>query len=283
MDALKKEIEELEAAENKEADDEVVEEVADEQQEEDQEVIEEKEIAEDAEKEDVSAEDAETAKKQEAYRERQRQKKEKAAQQTYDDAANKAVSTTERTQEDRDDAAELKEAAELIRQDRAERQFEQSIKAAEKELNSLEPEFKAAFTDYDDVVNDALELTRMRLVADGATEGEAKDYLRREKVLLADRAAAQGKDPVEAVYNEAKSIINVFDAYAEKKGYTKGKAKPKTNLQAMREISKPNAMTGGSNSKAVKGTFGDMDLQETDDLSIGQMLQMQAKGELRSV
>ena len=51
---------------------------------------------------------------------------------------------------------------------------------------------------------------------------------------------------MEAVYNEAKEILSIFDKFAEMKGYKKVDGAPKTNLQAIREINKPNAMSGSA-------------------------------------
>lgn len=280
--ALKKEVEELEnqtdetTEENEETQDVVDDEGSEASVEEDN--NEDTSEATDDEPEEVSEEDAEKLKKQEAYRERRKAKQEETQkrQEGLQEQADVATSSAKQTQEEAF-TDEFKEEVALVREERKIRQFEQSVKRAEKELETLEVPFKEAFTDYDDVVKDALDLTKLRLLNQGASESEADDYLRREKVLVADRAAARGEDPVEAVYNEAKDIIGVFDAFAEKRGYVLKDGKRKTNLQAMREISKPNAMSGGAGKGANAATtdFSDMDdLEEIGQVTLGQMLKV---------
>ncbi len=271
--ALEDEIKELEAETTEETTEETGEEVTEvvEETEEEAEATEEEATEEVV--EEPTEEEAEKLKKQEAYRERRKAKKDEEDRQA--DLTTQAEAAVVAPPTETDDLTAIKEELLIARQERAGRQFEENIKTAEKELTQLETPFKEAFTDYDEVVKDALELTRLRMVKQGYTDGEAADYLRREKVLLADRAAAEGKDPVEAVYKEAKDILGVFDEYAESKGYIMTKGKPKTNLQAMREINKPNAMSGGAGrgATATKTGFDDMDdLDEIGEVTIGQML-----------
>jgi len=203
-------------------------------------------------------------KAQEDYKKRQAERKQKALEQQnqakYQEQANATV----------DDAD--KQAIEFIKDFQRQQQFQQSIKSAEAELTQLEGEFKVAYPDYEDKVSQAIKLTKSRLVNSGMSELEAEQQLKQEKILLADRAAARGEDPVEAVYNEAKSILGVFEQFAEEMGYTKGKKK--TNLQALREASKPNAMSGGTGkgATAARKTFEDLESDEVDELSIGQLL-----------
>lgn len=196
----------------------------------------------------------------EGYHRRQEEKRKQVTQTTHEKQAVQAV----------DDAD--KQAIEFVKQLQKQQVFERNIKQAEVELTGLEGEFKVAYPDYEDKVNQAIKLTKYRLIEQGMGETEAEQVLRREKVLLADRAAAQGKDPVEAVYNEAKTILTVFEKFAEDMGYTKGKKK--TTLQALREVSKPNAMSGGAGkgATAARKTFDDMEGDEIDELSIGQLL-----------
>ena len=267
-DALKAELEEIEAdAVKKKEEAETTTDEAPEEEPEDKEDatndVEDAEPADETDDEKLQNEEAEKLQRQEAYRDRQRKKAEDE-QAKADEAAAKAVDAPQSPAPQADPYAEVQQ---YIRTQK----FEQAVNTAEKELIELEKPFKEAFTDYDDIVSSAIELTKMRLVKDGMTETEADSHLRREKVLVADRAVAQGLDPVEAVYNEGKAILDVFDAYAEKRGYKKGT--PKTNLQAMREISKPNAMTGGAGKGAKAGntTFdelGDDDLEEIHNTTI---------------
>lgn len=218
--------------------------------------------------EEKAEDEDERQKKQEAYRERQRKKaEEKRAQlERYDNVVDEAV--------DNIDEDEQKAAIEFVKSFRQNQEYVVKLNRAEKELNALEVDFKEAFTDYDDVVNEALEFSEMRLVSQGINETEAKEMLRREKILIADRAAAMGKDPVEAVYNEAKSIMSLIDKYVEKKGYKKD-VRPKTNLEAIREISKPNAMTGGKGRGATVQTksFDEMDsIQDIGEVTLGELM-----------
>lgn len=217
---------------------------------------------------ELSEEELEKQKKQEAYRERQRKKAQEKKQQleAYDERVQESVNNIE---ED-----EQKAAIEFVKSFRQQQEFVIKLNKAEKELQNLENDFKEAFTDYDDVVNDALEFSRLRLVDQGMTESQADEALRREKILIADRAAAQGEDPVEAVYNEAKSIMSLIERYVEKKGLKKDE-RPKTNLQAIREINKPNAMTGGKGRGAtVRSTsFDDLEkLEDIDAVPLGELM-----------
>lgn len=201
------------------------------------------------------------AKAREDYKKRQEERRKQSEQQaTYEKKAEQAT----------DDAD--KQAIEYVKQLQKQQVFERQIKQAEVELTQLEGEFKVAYPDYDDKVNQAIKLTKYRLVNEGMSEAEAEQVLKREKVLLADRAAAQGKDPVEAVYKEAQVILSAFEKFAEESGYTKGKKK--TNLQALREASRPNAMSGGAGkgATAARKTFDDMEGEEIDEVSIGQLL-----------
>lgn len=167
---------------------------------------------------------------------------------------------------------ELKSLVEELRRYKKQQEFEQNIKLAERELNMYEEEFRKEITDYDEKVNDAIELTKIRLVKSGVSEKDAEEYVRREKILLADKAVAAGLDPVEAIYNEANLILSVYEEFAAKKGVKKAPAK--TNLQALREASKPNALSSSSGrpTKAVQTTFDDMDLDDVHNLSIGDMM-----------
>jgi hypothetical protein len=215
-----------------------------------------------AESKEEPEEDEKLLRAREEYKKRQEERRKKAQEQqtTYEQKAEAAT----------DDAD--KQAIEYIKQLQKQQVFERNIKQAEVELTGLEGEFKVAYPDYEDKVNQALKLTKYRLVQEGMGEAEAEQLLKREKVLLADKAASRGEDPVEAVYKEAKAILNVFEKYAEDMGYTKGKKK--TNLQALREVSKPNAMSGGAGkgAAAARKTYDDMEGDEVDDLTLEQLM-----------
>lgn len=269
VDALKKEIEELDKTVSDELiveDAEPEEEEAQDDQAEEEEEAQGEEEQEEEEAQEPSDEEKEKLAKQEAYKERQRKKREEQAAQQV------AQQVPQQSQEPARDQSDLERRLAALE---SEKIFNTKIKQAEQELQQLEEPFKEAFDDYDTLVNDAIELSKIRLMERGVSEADALNHLRQEKVLLADRAAAMGQDPVEAVYNEAKQIMSVFDKYAEMRGYAK-KAKAKTNLQAAREISKPNAMTGGGgrNAKAAKTEFDDLDdsdLSEIGGMTLGDL------------
>ena len=274
--ALEEEIKQMEDDEKKDAEEQTSEEEATE------EVVEEKpvdEVEESSEEETAEEEepkeevtDEELLKKQEHYRKRQ----EKRAQKKQEEA--------EATPIQEDDSEELSEIEQLKLQVQSltnvahQNQYNQLVDRAEIELEGYEEEFRDAFPDYDDTVNRALDITKMRMKQNGMRDKEINEHLRREKIMIADRAASSGKDPVEAVYKEAQAINGWFDSAAESMGYVKQdtpNAKPKTKMAAMREASKPNSFGSGQGTAAHKKTFDEMDdddMEEIDGLTIGQML-----------
>jgi len=280
VEAIKKELEELEKEENQDnvevqedsEQDESVEQDDAVQDEDNQEA----EAVEDAQDEtEENDDDAEKLKKQEAYRERQRQKKEEAerrqaeAQRVLDSE----TSTRQQKQEAQDEKEEMRKALEEINQYRAQQQYQAMVERAKHEVKELEGEFREAFDDYDALVDQAMDISRMNLISKGYSEAQANAHLELEKVKIADLAAANGKDPIEAIYNEAKSINSWFTETAEKMGYTKA-TKPKTNLQAMREMAKPNAATGGKGkgANASRLTLEEMDdVEDINNLTLSEM------------
>lgn len=203
--------------------------------------------------------DEEKEAKREAYKKRQEERQ--AKRQEYH--------REEREERDEDDYLK-QEMAQIIR----EQKFNKALAQAEKELTALEGEYSEAYDDYNDTLKQAVEITKFRLMEQGFSESEADAYVKREKVLLADLAASQGKDPVEAVHKEAQIIVRGFEKFAEANGYIKPEDK-KTNLQKMREISKPNAMTGGAgkSAQAAKKTFDEMDdLEEIDNVPLSALM-----------
>lgn len=224
-----------------------------------------------AEEETVVAEETDEDKqaKLEAYKKRIQERK---AKQEADIAPSRQEQIRQEAQDVVDEQAELRKLVEEMRQFKQQQQFQANLMQAEKELQAYEKEFKEVYSDYDEKVSRAIEFSKLRLMADGMPEAQAEELLRREKVLLADKAAAMGEDPVQAVYDEANKILGWLDMYAEKAGYVKP-SKPKTNLQALREASKPNAMSSGTGrgAAAVTRTFddlGDDDLEEIHNTTI---------------
>ena len=275
LEALEKEIEDLEQQEK---------ELQDNQQEEPQEI---KEVSEEVveeptqeaeeqeeEKTELSEEEQERQRKQQAYRDRKAREIEERAKQEQRAAelAEQAVSSTPSSQEPSDDLEAIKRKMDEYDSIVKQQQFQSSIKQAERELAELEKPFVEAFPDYQDKVNQAIELSKLDMISQGYTEAESTIYLNQQKVLVADVAAAQGLDPVEAVYNKAKQTLGVFEKFAESQGYVKAGAKPKTNLQAQREASKPNAMTGGSSMSSQKRDYENLDMEEVEDLTLADML-----------
>jgi hypothetical protein len=272
VEALQEEINKLETeevAENEETTEAVTEETSNNEVEDVEKVEEEtSEIVEDV--SETPTED-EIAAKQSAYKARQEQKKREAEERRQLELKAKADSAVNLTNIPDEKDIILREAAKLVQ----EKRYNDAILAGEKELKTLERDFVDAFPDYNDVVERALDATKMRMVSQGMDESDVDAYLRKEKVLIADRAAAQGLDPVEAVYNEAKGIVSWLDGYAEKMGYVKNgeKAKLKTNLQAIREISKPAAVGTGRGTGAAKKTFDEMDdLEEIGQVTLGDLM-----------
>lgn len=227
------------------------------------------ESGEDTQDEPETHSEDEIALKQKAYKERQEQKKRETEERRQAELAAQANKAAETTKTDDSKDAILYAAAQLVQKE----QYNSAISAGERELKVLEKDFVEAYPDYNDVVDRALDATKMRMLAQGQDEAEIDAYLRREKVLIADRAAAQGKDPVEAVYNEAKGIVSWLDQYAEKMGYQKPQGKPKTNLQAIREISKTPAVGTGRGTGAAKKTYDEMDdLEEIGQVTLGDLM-----------
>lgn len=271
--------EEAEAVETEEEVDEVEEESTDETD------VEEEAPAADEEKpaevEGEESEEDKRVKAQEAYRERQKQKKEDAEKRAAEaKAAQDAEAERQELLKQQAKAGEvseqdaIKQKLAVVDQIIQKERVNAWINNAEEELTALEDEFKVAFSDYDDLVTTALDITLDRMVSGGMSKKQAQEALRLEKLKIADAAAARGLDPVEAVYNEAKAINTWFETYAEKLGYTKSATSPKgksmTQKAALREASKPNAVNGGKNASALKLSYDEMD--DVSDLTIGQMM-----------
>lgn len=223
-------------------------------------------VQEEEDTEEEKAEKERLKKAQEDYKKRQEERKrrqleQKAEQDTHEKAAEKAVDNAD------------KEALEFVKQLRQQQEMTHLYEGDKKALKGYEEEFEKAYPDYNDKKNAAFEILIEKQVALGVTKEQATAKLEYEMILLANQAAVKGLDPVEEIYKEANSIISAMDKYAEKMGYIKP-TKKKTNLQALREASKPNAMSGGAGkgATAVRKTFDDLEGDEVDGLSIGQML-----------
>ncbi len=230
--------------------------------------------AKDEDKEEPPAtEEDEKAIKQKAYRERQEQKRrkaEEARQAELQAQANSAVDLTQKPAQGLDEEAiKAKLRQEAIDHDN-------TVRAAKRELRMLEKEFVDAFPDYEAEVNAAMEATKLQLVSEGHDEEDVVKYLEHRKLMIANDAVIAGLDPVEVVYKEARLINQWVDSVAEQRGYVKAEAaKPKTNLQAIREMSKPAAVGTGRGTGAAKKTFdelGDDDMDEIDAIPLGDIL-----------
>lgn len=184
-------------------------------------------------------------------------RKEKAKQDFLERQRKKAVETSRNIQTRSNEDDDYQEEVKILVQ---QMKMQKVLEADKKAFNQMEGEFKQHITDYDDVVNSAMEATKMRLMSQGMSEVEASNAIEYEKIVLANNAYRSGKDPVEAVYNEAKGINDWIDKLAETRGY-KRTQDTKTKMQALREAAKPNAMTGGKGTTAVSKTF-----DEEDDL-----------------
>lgn len=253
VDKIKEELEELEAQENEEAEESDDNEETVEEETEDS-VEESDEAQEEEEEEKPEVTDEEKEKKRAEYRKRVEERK------AQREAAKQPEREEQGSEDDYKDAI-FKQAAQLVQ----EQQYMKRVGQAEKELTGLEKEFSEVYDDYEDKLKQATEFTKRSLMKRGLSESEALEQIRLEKIMIADKAAAAGQDPVEAVYNECNNIVSVIDEYAAELGYTRQEGRKKTNLEKMRKLSKPNAMTGGAgkSAKAAKPTFDELD---DDDL-----------------
>ena len=234
------------------------------------------EVAEPEADEVAPVEEDKALKAQDEYRKRQAQKKEESKRKSEEadaQAEKQKLQAQINKESDVDEAEELRQKLKQVDQIIHEKRVSEFVLRAENELNELEKEFKIAFTDYDDALESALAITKDRMVTGGMSPRQADEALRLEKIKIADAAAARGEDPVEAVYKEANAINSWFDGFAEKRGYTKtAKAKPASLTQkaAMREASKPNAISNGSGASAAKHSFDEMD--DISNITFGDML-----------
>ena len=221
------------------------------------------ESQEDVQKEEQGEEQKEDlAEKQRIYKERQERRKAEQAK-LREQATNTVDNEQEKTEDSR--LNYLENIARKIEHDSI-------VKQAKTELGKLEKEFVEAYPDYTDTVNDAIEFAKIRLVNSGMSESEALERIEYEKVMTADKAAARGEDPVEAVYKEAQSINQLLEKFAEAKGYVKSGQRKKTTLQKQRELSKPNAIVGGKGGRAVKQGLMEDGNDEIIEMTLADML-----------
>ena len=201
----------------------------------------EEEVAEAAEASEPLAEEeekrqADLKEKQEAYRERQRIKREKAAAQPATEAVmaaqpEQAKSGDSQGESDVDVVNAVKELKEWRENQQRQQQYAANLKAAKLELSSYEEEYRQAFPDYDEKLEKALSFKKLEYVSAGMTEAQADDRLEHEKIMLADSAAARGEDPVEAISKEAERIAKFAEEWAKQAGYVPGSQKKQTNRQ----------------------------------------------------
>lgn len=226
-------------------------------------------------KEEVQEEpkDDELEQKRQEYRKRLEERKQsEQKQREKQQSLNEQVNTTfdeKKVQEDR-----LKYLENVA----AKMEYDNRFNAAKRELSVYEKEFKEAYPDYTDKVDDAVDFLKMNLMNQGMTEGDALAEIERQKVMTANQAVVEGRDPVEAIYKEAQNINTVIDQIAEKRGYVKqGKA---ADLKSARKINKPNAISSGKGASAVKTELKDDDNFDINDMTMEQMLAAKKKGEI---
>jgi hypothetical protein len=277
VEAIKKELEEMESEEQKSFEDEVKENSERDNEDAAQQEHEEENTTKEPEESDEEEESPndDLAEKQRIYKERQEKRKREAYELRQEQLRQQADNATTKEGKDPDKAR-----LEYLERAAYDIQRKEIINSAKQELSALEKDFVEAYPDYTDAVNDAIEFAKINLMNQGLSEAQALERIEYEKVMTADRAAALGKDPVEAVYKEAQNISKLLETFAEKKGYVKQGVKKKTNLQKQRELSKPNAITGGKGSAAIKKKLTDVDNDELDNMTLGQMLAAKRSGAL---
>ena len=121
---------------------------------------------------------ADLKEKQEAYRERQRIKREKAAAQPATEAATaaqpeQAKSGDSQGESDVDVVNAVKELKEWRENQQRQQQYAANLKAAKLELSSYEEEYRQAFPDYDERLEKALSFKKLEYVSAGMTEAQA--------------------------------------------------------------------------------------------------------------
>lgn len=219
------------------------------------------ELEEDAQLEGPTEEEKEKTRKEQAFLERQRKKAERRAELELQNK-NNTLNQTEK-----DELDELREAANYVR-------FQRALESDRYAFSSMEKEFAENISDYAQTKEFAQNALKKRLMARGMTEAQAASQIELDMLKLANMAHKNNMDPVEAVYKEAKQINQWIESIAEEMGYVKAK-KPKTNVQALREASKPNAMTGGlgRSSRASKKSWQDLDtVEEVREVTLRELM-----------
>ncbi|QDP62953.1 MAG: hypothetical protein Unbinned5081contig1002_58 [Prokaryotic dsDNA virus sp.] len=209
--------------------------------------------------------------KRKAYKERQEKRK-------RDEEERKQREFEQQRLREQADTAQETDRTRYLEQVAMKLQQQEMIKSAKRELSSLEKEFTEAYPDYTKKLDTAIEFTKMNLMKKGFSEAEALEQIEYEKVMLADAAVRNGKDPVEAVYEEANNIASIIEEFAQRSGYVK--PDNKTTLQKKRELAKPNAMTGGRGTRAVQKGLMDDDNDELDNMTLGDMIKAKKDGVL---
>jgi phage protein D len=219
--------------------------------------------------------DAELEAKRKAYKERQDKRKQEEEQRRIDEENRRLEQERLRNQAD---TAQEQDRTKYLEQVAAKLERQEVMSAAKREYATLEKDFVEAYPDYTDKVNVAVEFAKNNLMKQGFSEAQALERIENEKIMVADAAVRAGKDPVEAVYQEANNIEALIHETASKLGYVK--QDKKTNLQKKRELSKPNAMQGGRGTRAVHKGLMDDDNDELDNMSLGDMLKAKKAGTL---
>lgn len=227
----------------------------------------------DTKKDDTSDEELEAKRK--AYKERQDKRKQEEEQRRKDEENHRLEQERLRSQAD---TAQEQDRTKYLEQVAAKIEHQEVMSAAKREYATLEKDFVEAYPDYTDKVNTAVEFAKSNLMKQGYSEAQALEQIENEKIMVADAAVRAGKDPVEAVYQEANNIETLIHETAAKLGYVK--PDKKTNLQKKRELSKPNAMQGGRGTRAVQKGLMDDDNDELDNMSLGDMLKAKKAGML---
>lgn len=163
----------------------------------------------------------------------------------------------------------LKEKTKKLDDIEEQQRRQEQIEAAKNELSGYEQAFKKSTPDYDEVLQNAMEVERRKIKAvyPNMTDTQINNHLEQSKIQLASTAMNNGRDPVEALYEYASA-------------YGTPTKKPKTNLQAKKELSKPNAIGTGQGAIARTKTFNDLEEKDLDNLTFAEMKKLRKEGRL---
>lgn len=212
--------------------------------------------------------DLEAQKKRELYEQRKAARQKQVRQNALQEKADEGTAT----KEEKDELSQLKNSVAALQQFVQPQIERQLVQGDEQAYKLMEADYVQAYPEYTSDMERAKKALLMRLKADGLSDDEASYAVRREMMVQANLAHRSGLDPVEHLHNEAKKINGWLDQYVQEMGYAPTKA-IKTNLQAQRAASRPNAMIGGAGKGAnasVKkfSEMGDDDLEEIKNTTI---------------